>query len=176
MYPIILNSCSKKTRFMNGKSEYLPQASRYKLRFSIITFPVKKYKLVYLISAWNSDLLDVIVFVSKKFKLLSLSGKSAIFILATLVPLNYNIYKNGVKLANFKMSYLNYRKWQKLVLMNTFCVQGSLSCERTLFQSHLSFTLLVEQTSKGYISNFKVQKQYSSQEPQTVTMLYHYLS
>ena len=45
------------------------------------------------------------------------------YILATLVSLHYNINKNRMKLYTFKISYPNYRKtWQKLVLMNTFCV------------------------------------------------------
>ena len=41
--------------------------------------------------------------------------------LATLVSLHYNRYKNRVKLANFKISY-NLQKCGKLVLINTFCV------------------------------------------------------
>ena len=43
--------------------------------------------------------------------------------LATFVSLVYNVYKNGVKLATFKIKLpLNLRKWRTLVLMNTFCV------------------------------------------------------
>ena len=37
---------------------------------------------------------------------MSLSGKLAIFVLASLVSLHYNAYENGVKLATFKISYL----------------------------------------------------------------------
>ena len=36
-----------------------------------------------------------------------LLGKLATFILATLVSFHFNIYKNRVKLATFKISYLN---------------------------------------------------------------------
>ena len=43
----------------------------------------------------------------KSFTLLSLSGKLAIFTLASLVSLHYNIYKERVKLATFEISYLN---------------------------------------------------------------------
>ena len=39
----------------------------------------------------------------KSFKLLSLSGKLANLILATLVSLHYNIYINGVKLATSQL-------------------------------------------------------------------------
>ena len=38
---------------------------------------------------------------------MSLLGKLAIINLATLVSLHYNIYKNRVKLATLKISYLN---------------------------------------------------------------------
>ena len=58
----------------------------------------------------------------KSFTLLGLSGKLAIFIF-----IHHNIYEFRVKLATFKTSYLNQRKWPKLVLMNTLCVQGMLN-------------------------------------------------
>ena len=48
--------------------------------------------------------LDTLILAIKK---LSLSGKLANFILATLVFLHYSMYKNRVKLATFKISYLN---------------------------------------------------------------------
>ena len=51
--------------------------------------------------------LDTLILASKSFTLLSLSGKLANFILATLVFLRYSLYKNRVKLATFKISYLN---------------------------------------------------------------------
>ena len=54
------------------------------------------------------------------------SVKYATFTLATLVSLHYKIYSKMVKLATFKNSYLNKQKWQKLVLMNTFCEQDIL--------------------------------------------------
>ena len=38
---------------------------------------------------------------------MGLSGKLATFTLATLAFLHYNIYENKVKLATFKISYLN---------------------------------------------------------------------
>ena len=38
---------------------------------------------------------------------MSLSGKLANLTLVTLVSLHYNIYKKRVKLATFKISYLN---------------------------------------------------------------------
>ena len=36
-----------------------------------------------------------------------LSGKLAILIFAAIISLHYNIYKNWVKLATFKISYIN---------------------------------------------------------------------
>ena len=41
------------------------------------------------------------------------------------LSLHYDIYKYFVKLATFKISYRKQRKWRKLMLMNTFCVQGT---------------------------------------------------
>ena len=67
----------------------------------------------------------------KCFTLLSLSGKLAVFILATLVSLHCNIHKNIENLAPFKISYLNQRK---LVLVNTFCVQGIYSITAGKYQ------------------------------------------
>ena len=46
-------------------------------------------------------------YLAKSFTLLSVSGKLAIFILAALVSLHYNRYKNIVKLAIFIISYLH---------------------------------------------------------------------
>ena len=42
----------------------------------------------------------------KSFTLPSVTRKLAIFVLATLISLQYNIYKNRVKFATFKISYL----------------------------------------------------------------------
>ena len=53
---------------------------------------------------------------------LRLLVKLANFTLASLFTPQYNIYKNRVELATFKTSYLHYRRWRKLVRMNTFCV------------------------------------------------------
>ena len=50
------------------------------------------------------------------------------FILATLISFHYYVCKTRVKLANLEKSFLNKRKWQKLVLMNTFCVLGISQC------------------------------------------------
>ena len=66
--------------------------------------------------------LDTLFLSSKKFHSLSLSTKLANFTVASLVSLHYNIYKDRVKLADFKISPLDWQRWQKLVLMNTFCV------------------------------------------------------
>ena len=55
----------------------------------------------------KSDTLATLILASKSFTLLSLSGNLANFILATLVSLHYNIYKDRVKLATFKTSYVN---------------------------------------------------------------------
>ena len=52
----------------------------------------------------NIITLDTLILASKIFTLLRLSGKLAIFILATLVSLHDNIYRNTVKLATFKIS------------------------------------------------------------------------
>ena len=41
---------------------------------------------------------------------MSSSGKLANFTLATLASLHYILYKNEVKLATFKISYLSWRK------------------------------------------------------------------
>ena len=43
----------------------------------------------------------------KSSTLMSLSGKLANFTLATLISLHYNIYEDRVKLATFKIGYLN---------------------------------------------------------------------
>ena len=51
--------------------------------------------------------LNSTIVVNQVFTLLSISGKLANFTLATLVSLHYNIYKDRVKLATFKISYLN---------------------------------------------------------------------
>ena len=59
--------------------------------------------------------LDTLILAS--VTLSSLSVKLAYFTLATLVSLHYNIYKDRLKLTTFKIG-----QWQKLVLMNTFCV------------------------------------------------------
>ena len=44
--------------------------------------------------------------------------------LATWVSPHYYTYQKFVKLATFKISYLKKRKWQKLMMINTFCVQS----------------------------------------------------
>ena len=70
----------------------------------------------------------------KCFTLLRLSSKLASFMLATFISLHYNIYKNRVKLATFKIRYW-YLNLQKSVLMNTCCVQGSRHITWRPFQS-----------------------------------------
>ena len=51
--------------------------------------------------------LDTLILASESFTLFSLSGKLANFTSATLISLHHNIYKDTVKLATFKVSYLN---------------------------------------------------------------------
>ena len=45
-----------------------------------------------------------LILASKSFTLLGLSGKLSTFTLATLMSLHYNIYKNKLKLATFKLA------------------------------------------------------------------------
>ena len=80
---------------------------------------------------------------------MGLSGKFARFILATSVSLHYNIYKNGMKLANFKISYLNQRKWRGLVLYEYFLCVGYSTISVILKQSFAQ--LLLENFVKNQI-------------------------
>ena len=59
-----------------------------------------------------------------------LSGKLAIIILAALVSLHYSIYKDGVKLAIFKISYLNMVKnsADKYILFVGYIVRAHYIC------------------------------------------------
>ena len=77
--------------------------------------------------------LDALISARKEFLTYQVNLSNSI--IATLVSLHYHIYKIGMKLAIFKISYLNQLKWQKLVLMNTFYMQGS--CQRISISVHI---------------------------------------
>ena len=99
----------------------VPVPLRWRLSNATQTYPTYKHKLQ-------------LVKVSNLFRL---SRKLAIFILATLFSVHFNILqKNGVKLATLKISYINQRKWRKLVLMNNFCVQDTNRTQKNTEQSY----------------------------------------
>ena len=108
----------------------------------------------------------------KCFTLLSLSGKLAVFILATLVSLHCNIHKNIENLAPFKISYLNQRKWQKYVPipMNTYVncnhyIKVSLCCDYRMVFLHVCDTVTPDIHTCIFAGddNFSVQKNFSNQ-------------
>ena len=70
----------------------------YPVQYNVLTFSKKDFPLTYT--------LYTEILASKGFHTFSLSGKLAIFILATRVSLHKNLYENRVKLSPFKISYL----------------------------------------------------------------------